>query len=183
MSVPHYQEEYDDSLSESLAEEFGPEIATAMTMNDHLTPHLRDQLIDISHHARQSRHALLQGLKHEHTALEAADEHLTRLGADLDDILSAQSFHAWIDEDLATARDCLHTREAECDQLAADRQTTLNQQRIPSTRRIDHEFTQYLYESLPVTYPVLTDIASLAETLRTAQHGVERELRSRNATS
>jgi|AntDeeMetageno50_2_1112565.scaffolds.fasta_scaffold02947_3 hypothetical protein len=179
MSVPHYDEEYGDSLPESLAEEYGPEIAAAVLTNDQLTPHLRDRLIHVSHQARQSRHALLQGLKNEHTALEAADETLTRLGTDLDDVLSARSFHTWTDEDLVATRDCLHAREQECDQLAADRQTTLQKQRIPSTHHIDHEFTQYLYESLPVTYPALTDIASLVETLRTAQRRVERTLTSR----
>jgi hypothetical protein len=183
MSVSHYQEDYGDSLPESLAEEFGPEIATAVLTSDQLTPHIRDRLIDAIHEARESRHALLQGLETEHTVLKAADENLTCLGADLDGVLSTQSFHAWSDEDLATARDCLHAREADCDQLAADRQATLQEQRVPSTHHIDHEFTQYLYETLPVTYPVLTDIASLAETLRTARRGIERTLSSRNATS
>lgn len=123
---------------------------------------------------------MLQGLKHEHTALEAADENLTRLGDDLDVVLSAQSYHTWTREDLVTARDCLHAREQQCDQLATDRQATLREQRIPSTHHIDHEFTQYLYESLAVTYPVLTDIANLVETLRTAKRRVEGELSSRD---
>jgi hypothetical protein len=181
MSVPHYDEDYGDSLPESLAEEFGPEIATAILTSDQLTPHLRNLLIDATHHARESRHALLQGLENEHSALEAADENLTRLSADLDDVLSTQSFHAWSGKDLTNARDCLHDREAECDQLAADRQATLREQRIPGTHHIDHEFTEYLYESLPVTYPVLTDITSLVGTLRTAQHSVERALNARNS--
>ena len=42
MSVPHYQEDYGDSLPESLAEEFGPEIATAVLTTDQLTPPLRN---------------------------------------------------------------------------------------------------------------------------------------------
>ncbi|EMA54771.1 DUF7260 family protein [Halococcus salifodinae] len=181
MSVPHYDEEYDDSLLESLTGEFSPEVAAAVLTNDQLTPHLRDRLIDATHQARESRHALLQGLNNERTALEATNENLTRLGADLDDVLSAQSFHTWTGEELATARECIHARQQECDQLAADRQATLQKQRIPSTHHIDHEFTQYLYESLPVTYPVLTDITSLVGTLRTAQHGVERALNARNS--
>ena len=181
MSVPHYDEDYGDSLPESLAEEFGPEIATAILTSDQLTPHLQNQLIGATHHVRESRHALLQGLENEHSALKTADENLTRLGADLDDVFSAQSFHAWPDEDLATARDCLHTRQQECDEFAADRQATLREQRIPGTHHVDHEFAQYLYESLSVTYPVLTDIASLAETLHNAQQGVERALNARNS--
>ena len=125
MSVPHYDEDYGDSLPESLAEEFSPEVATAVLTGDQLTPHLRSRLIDATHHAREGRHALLQGLEDERNALNTADENLTRLGADLDDVLSAESFHAWSDENLATERDCLHARQQECDQLAADRQATL----------------------------------------------------------
>ena len=181
MNVAHYDEDYGDSLPESLAEEFGPEIATAVLTSDQLTPHLRSRLIDATHYAREGRHALLQSLENEHTALKAADENLTRFGADLDDVLSVQSFHTWSDEDLATARDCLHARQQECDQFAADRQATLQEQRIPSTHRVDHEFTQYLYETLPVTYPVLTDIANLAETLQNTQQSVERALNERNS--
>ena len=181
MNVAHYDEDYGDSLPESLAEEFGPEIATAVLTSDQLTPHLRSRLIDATHHARDGRHALLQGLENERTALNTADENLIRLSADLDDVLSAESFHAWSDEDLATERDCLHAHQQECDQLAADRQATLQEQRIPSTHHIDHEFTQYLYETLPVTYPVLTDIASLAETLQNTHQSVKRALNERNS--
>lgn len=180
MGVPHYTEDYDDSLSESLAIEFGPEVATAMTTGDHLTPHLRDRLVKATQEVRESRHALLQGLNSERSALEAADEDLTRLGADIDDVLSARSFDSWTNEDLVVARDHLHTHERECDQLVVDRQATLHEQRVPSTHRIDLEFAEYLYQSLPVTYPVLTDIASLAETLHTARHDVERTLSSRD---
>jgi len=100
MGVPHYQEDYGDSLLGSLAEEFGPEITAAVTTTDQLTAPLRNRLIEATHEARESRHALLQGLKHEHSALEAADETLTRLGADLDGVLSAQSFDSWSDERL-----------------------------------------------------------------------------------
>jgi len=181
MNVAHYVEDYGDSLPESLAEEFSPEIATAVLTSDQLTPYLRSRVIDATHHAREGRHALLQGLKNERTALRTADENLTRLGADLADVLSAQSFYAWSDEDLATVRDCLHARQQECDQLAADRQATLQEQRIPSTHHIDHEFTQYLYETLSVSYPVLTDVASLAETLQNTQQRVERALNERNS--
>lgn len=44
---------------------------------------------------------------------------------------------------------------------------------------IDLEFIEYLYQSLPVTYPVLTDITSLTETLRTARDGIDDTLASR----
>jgi hypothetical protein len=179
MGVDHYADEYGDSLSESISEEFGSETAAALRNNDQLTPQLRDRLLEASTHARESRHALLQGLKHEHSALRSADEALSELEADLDDVLSAQSLQTWPDEELTTAQKDLQDREQECERLAADRQDTLHEQRVPSTHHLDLEFTEYLYRSLPVTYPVLTDITSLTETLRTARDGIDDTLASR----
>nr|WP_237561241.1 hypothetical protein [Halococcus sediminicola] len=183
MGVEHYPEEYGDSFDESIAEEFGSETAAAALNSDQLTPQLRDRLIEVSNQARESRHALLQGLENEYNALQSADEALTELGADLDDVLSTHSFQTWPDEELATVRKDLHARERECDRLAADRQTTLHKQRVPSTHHIDLEFTEYLYRSLPVTYPVLTDIASLTETLRTARQNIDHALASETNAS
>jgi hypothetical protein len=179
MGVDHYADEYGDSLSESISEEFGSETAAALRNNDQLTPQLRDRLLEASTHARESRHALLQGLEPEHSALRSADETLSELGTGLDDVLSAQSLQTWPDEELATAQKDLQDREQECERLAADRQDTLHEQRIPSTHHLDLEFTEYLYRSLPVTHPVLTDITSLTETLRTARDDVDDILASR----
>jgi hypothetical protein len=179
MGVDHYSEEYGDSLNESITEELGAEAAAALANTDQLTPQLRDRLLEASTRARESRHALLQGLKHEHNALQHADESLSELGADLNDVLSAQSLQTWPDEELATVQKDLQNREQECERLAADRQTTLHEQRVPSTHHIDLEFIEYLYRSLPVTYPVLTDISSLTETLRTARNDVDDTLASR----
>ena len=181
MSVSHYEEDYGDSLPKSLAEEFGPEIAAAVTTGDQLSPPIRTQLIDATHQARESRHALLQGLKDEHDALETAHENLIRIGADLENVLSTRSFHSWSDEDLVAARDHLHACERDCDRLAADRQDTLHEQRLPSAHRVDHEFNHYLYESLAVSYPVLIDVTSLVQTLRNSQRDLNRVLTSRHS--
>jgi hypothetical protein len=89
MGVDHYAEEYGDSLTESISEEFGAETAAALRNNDQLIPQLRDRFLEASTHAQESRRALLQGLKHEHSALSSADETLSELGAGLDDVLSA----------------------------------------------------------------------------------------------
>jgi len=179
MDVDHYSQEYDDTLAESIAEELGSETAAALRNSDHLTPQLRDRLIETSNRARESRHALLQGLKHEHSALHNADEALSELGTGLDDVLAMQSLQTWSDEELATTQKNLQDREQECERLAADRQTTLHEQRVPSTHHIELEFVEYLYQSLSVDYPMLTDISNLAGTFRTARSTVEDTLASR----
>jgi hypothetical protein len=183
MAVDHYTDIYDDTLEESLAQEFGPEVATTVLASDQLTPQLRDQLVECSQQARESRHSLLQGLKSEHSALETADEKLTRLGSDLDGIVGTRSFENWTDRELADADERLRSRRHECEQLLTDRQATLSAQRVPSTHRIDHEFNEYLYGSLSVTYPVVSDTTSLIDTLRTAHENVEQALTTRELNS
>jgi hypothetical protein len=183
MAVAHYADVYDDSLPESLAQEFGPEVATTVLTSDQLTPQLRDRLVECSQQARESRHLLLQGLKSEHSALATADEKLARLGAALDGIVGTRSFENWTDRELAGADERLRSRRHECEQLLTNRQATLSEQRVPSTHRIDHEFSEYLYESLSVTYPIMSDTTSLTDTLRTAHENVEQALTTRELNS
>src|SRR5699024_6080693 len=104
---------------------------------------------------------------------------LSELGTGLDDVLAMQSLQTWSDEELATTQKNLQDREQECERLAADRQTTLHEQRVPSTHHIELEFVEYLYQSLSVDYPMLTDISNLAGTFRTARSTVEDTLASR----
>ncbi|EMA40718.1 hypothetical protein C448_12621 [Halococcus morrhuae DSM 1307] len=183
MAVDHYTDIYDDTLEESLAQEFGSAVATIVLTSDQLTPQLRDQLVECSQQARESRHSLLQGLKSEYSALETADEKLTRLGSDLDGIVGTCSFEKWTDRALADADERLCSRKHECEQLLTDRQATLGEQRVPSTHRTDHEFNEYLYGSLSVTYPVVSDTISLIGTLRTAHQSVDRALTGRGLSS
>src|SRR5699024_2133256 len=157
--------------------------ATTVLTSDQLTPQLRDRLVECSQQARESRHSLLQGLKSEHSALETADEKLTRLGAALDGIVGTRSFDTWNDKELASVDERLHSHKQECEQLLTDRQATLSEQRVPSTHRIDHGFSEYLYGSLSVTYPVVSDTTSLIDTLRTAHQSVDRALTGRELNS
>ena len=179
MAADHYADVYDDTLEESLAQEFGSEVATTLITSDQLTPQLRDRLIACSQQARESRHSLLQGLTSEYSALKTADEKLTRLGTNLDGIVGTRSFDSWTDGELVSANERLRSRRQECEQLLTDRQAILSEQRVPSTHRIDHEFSEYLYESLSVTYPIVSDTTSLIDTLLTVRQSVERALTSR----
>jgi hypothetical protein len=179
MAVDHYADVYGDTLAESLAQEFGPEVATTVLTSDQLTPQLRERLVECSQQGRESRHSLLQGLKSERSALKTADEKLTRLGSDLDGIVGTRSFENWTDTELADADERLRSHKRECEQLLTDRQATLSEQRVPSTHRIEHEFSEYLYGSLSVTYPVVSDATSLIDTLHTAHQSVDRTLTGR----
>jgi hypothetical protein len=183
MAPDHYADVYDDSLAESLAQEFGPEVATAVLTSDQLIPQLRDRLVEYSQQARESRRSFLQRLKSESNALETADEKLTRLGADLSRVVGTRSFDDWTDTELASIDERLRSRERKCEQLLIDRQAALGERRAASTHHNDHEFSEYVYRSLSVTYPVVSDTTSLIDTLRTAQQSVERALTAQEPAS
>lgn len=173
MSVPHYAEEYDESLQEHVAAELSPEVATALTTGDQFTAPLQERLVAESREACTSRDIFLNALEDEADALQAADEQLSGLGSECEDLLVARSLEGWSSEELLDARQQLQADERKCEEVAADRQATVHEQRIPSVRHIDLGFTVYLYHSLSVTYPVLADVASLTETLRTAHSQVD----------
>lgn len=176
MSVPHYEEEYDESLREHLTGEFTPDIAAALTTGDQLIPSLQDRLITESRQSCTSRRKFLSALEDEVSALQAADERLTELGSEFSDFLATRSLEAWSSEELLTNRRKVRAGERECDELAADRQSNLRAQRFPGIQHIDLEFVIYLYQSLPVTYPVLADITNLAETLRSIRSQIDTEV-------
>jgi hypothetical protein len=173
MSVPHYAEEYDESLQKHLTAELSPEIATALTTGDQFIPSLQEQLITESRHACESRTTFLSALEDEASALQAADERLTDLGSGFTDLLTARSLEAWSSKELLASRQQVRAGERKCEELAADRQSTLRSQRVPAVQHIDLEFTIYLYHSLSITYPVLADITDLAETLRSTRSQID----------
>ena len=176
MSVPHYAEEYDESLREHLTAEFSPEIATALTTGDQFLPSLQEQLITESRQACTNRATFLRALEDEASALQTADERLTDLGSEFSDLLAAHSLEAWSSKELLASRRQVRAGERECEELAADRQSTLHSQRIPAVEHIDLEFAIYLYQSLSVTYPVLADITNITETLYVTRSQIDDEL-------
>jgi uncharacterized protein YifE (UPF0438 family) len=177
MDVPHYDEVYNDSLQESLAEEFGSEIATVLTTGEHLTPPLQNQLLLKSQQARDERAQFLDSLSTETEDLRSAEQMITEIGTNLD-TLNARSLETWTITDLTESREQMLAAEQQCDELAATRQTTLQNSRSPGPTPADLNLNEYLYESLPVTYPVLSDLADLTDTLHTERSRVERAISS-----
>jgi hypothetical protein len=179
MSVSHYGNEYDDSLAESLAEEFGPEVAGALTTGDRFTRSLREGLLTASREACTRRGTFLTVLAREVESLRAAEETITALGSALD-TLDARSLESWSPVALADSYERLLTAEERCEELASERQATLHSHGLPGPTPVDPDLdlTEYLYQSLPVTYPVLADLADLADTLGGERHRVERAMQA-----
>jgi ElaB/YqjD/DUF883 family membrane-anchored ribosome-binding protein len=160
MALAHYDDVYDDSLTESLATEFGPDIATVLTEEMPVTTLLQQQVCTAATQAASERAAVLETLATERSALETAQDTLTTLGQQA----ASQTDDAATPDETASPPS-LDTLETRCEQLATDRQHQL-QTRSLSPHRDGHDIAAYLYQDTDWTYPVLAAVARLSDWLR-----------------
>jgi hypothetical protein len=177
MGVAHYDEEYDDTLTESLETEFGPELGSHLVSGQAFTPVVKQQLLKVAHQRRQAREEFLLTLEAEREALKGARSSLEGVAATLDEITASfpsdQSF-----SDLVQSHTRLDDAEQTCEALLNDRQRqrTDRQAVVDTSKQSVHDFYSYLYQPLSVTYPVLADTTNLLETLQEARKQLTREL-------
>jgi uncharacterized phage infection (PIP) family protein YhgE len=178
MSVPHYEDDYDQSLDTDLAEEFGPELANALATADSLTPPLQETVLTASQQATEGRTTLLSALDREADNLQQARDTLESMYTTLTE-MNQRPITAWPTNEIISTYERLAEFETQCDELAAERQTELHSQRVPGPNHTDEELNAYLYKSLPVTYPVLADLAEFDSLLQTARQHLEQALITR----
>lgn len=178
MAMPHYEEEYAEPLARHMAEEFGQEVATAVTGGTQLTPELQQVLVDRAREAARDRDRLMCRLDHEAEALEDADDQLTSIAADLDGARD-RSFSSWGFERLVDEWHRLGELESRLSRLLASRQDTLESRGMTGVRNGHRELNQYLYADLETSFPVLVDGSVLADRVKAARSRVLAALTSR----
>ena len=168
LSLPHYTAEYDETTSQSFAAELGPDTVTALASNGTLSAGAQSAIVSRSRQAATARSSLADAIGDEIDALTAAESEIgridrrrRRLVEHLDGI-DGDGTDAAID-----VWERLEGLEAECDDLAADRQQTLNDPPMAphadASPDADHAFYTYLYgDHSGPTYPVLAQISALA---------------------
>lgn len=143
MAVDHYDAAYGDSLPESLAAEFGPELAVAIGdgAGGTFTPQLRGALLEAAAESLDDRATFVEALDGELASLRAAESALEELLERADRG----------DERGGAAVDGLES-------IASGRQERLG--RRPGVSRMDgHDLCSYLYAGADWTYPVLAGVA------------------------
>ena len=182
MSLPHYTEEYDESVCESLAAELGPDTTVSLASNGTLSPGLQSALVDRSRRAAAARRSLADGIDVELDALADADATLSgidrrrsRLDQHLEGIPPGRQADASID-----VWERLADLEAECDEAAVDRQSTLRDPPMSPDRVADDVetgFYGYLYAPMEgPDHPVLASIATLVDRIREDRDRVARRI-------
>jgi hypothetical protein len=175
MAVPHYCDEYDESLATNMSAEFGPDLATPIVENKPVTPQLRNGLLNINHHVYDSRAQLVAAIDQEAASLTTAAETLIEIERTLYQLtptdLKSESF-----DDLYEKRRILRETEDRCEIIAQKRQRELHDQDLLDLRATEAVIQEYLYQSLPITYPVLADVTDLVEDLRQVRKRVDHDL-------
>lgn len=164
MSTPHYEEEYGEPIAVNVAEEFSGPVASALVEDGAtLTPSLRATLADGARRACEDRTELLSRLETERSAVSDAESTLAP---------AAEAGERIVDRDLSTASytdivseyERLEWHEGRVETLLTDRQGRIHDEEGDS-----RYWFEYLYRSLPATYPVLSAGADALSTIDEAK--------------
>ena len=176
MSVPHYEEEYNDTYAASLAAEFGPELAAALTRESVFHEHVRQSVLEQTTVAIETRDEFETVLDREQESVRAAVDELHSLDESVESLgetaVEQQDFGA-----LDAHRARLEVLERRCDEVATNRQ-----EERAATERSMHfdgetdDVQTYLYQDLPVTYPVLAAVAAVGRQIGAVRRDVERAI-------
>jgi|AntRauTorcE11898_2_1112593.scaffolds.fasta_scaffold07649_3 hypothetical protein len=174
MAVPHYDDEYDDTLPEHVAAEFGEDVALAVENGAILSPQLKRTLCASGLQAKQRRERLL-------VALDAEEESLTestRTLSDVDDALER------VDLDRDRSRDALvadwqvvQAANEDVRSLLSDRQSDIHEQRhVVGQAGGPTTLYEYVYDELPSSYPVLSVGTTAVKRTRELRQRLSRSL-------
>lgn len=176
MAVSFYDTEYGDDYEESLREEFGPEVATAVTDPDCFGPAAKSALVAAVKRATAERAHLIETCEHERESIDGLVDTLLSTASELDTIGAAKPRGASYGS-LEARWTRLKTLRERCEAAAVERQAAIDDRRERHALPIDEpDICAYLYQPLDVTYPILSVCASLAERATSLQRQYERAI-------
>jgi|SRR6056297_1750773 len=172
MSVPHYREEYDETIAESLAAELGPDTAVALASDGTLCAGSQSALVRRGRRAAEARSSLADAIGEEIDALRAFEDDLSRVDRRRRRLLEHLDGVSGPGADAALdVWERLGDLERECDEMAAARQSTLADPPMNPAGAVDAEEDRGFYEYLYVPtdgprHPALAAVSELAERIR-----------------
>lgn len=179
MATDHYEETYGEPWDAHLTNEFESAVVSSLRSGGRVNEPIKNALTQGSLEAAARRDDLVSVLSDEQTALDEAastiDSVDTRL-AELDEKpLAERSF-----EELAEAHETLSALDDRLDRLIDRRQGEIHRaSRSSGWESNSMTLQEYLYCSLPATYPVLHAAAELSEDVRTAGSSVRNAITTR----
>jgi hypothetical protein len=167
MAVSHYDQEYGDTLAESLAAELGETLAGHVVDGQVLTPRLYEALRAASERARDDRSDFLRHLEQERASLCDVAAELNEIESRLVE-LEGRVDEAPTSAHLGTVDDELAALEGRCTDLANRRQATIHGRSVRKISGVeDASLVQYLYaDRLATVTPALSDLADCLDAIR-----------------
>ncbi|WP_137682192.1 DUF7260 family protein [Haloarcula mannanilytica] len=150
LAVDHYESVYDESLVENVAVEFGPDYAALFhpASNVRFSPPLKRSLVAATKQAIDERDSLDRAVEIEQESIQNYRDHLGEIIDTLDSTVVPEWYRETFQGDITT--------------LLQERQEQLHS----SVHRFEtHDFCAYMYEEQLWTYPVLTSLARLQESV------------------
>ncbi|MFC5280011.1 hypothetical protein ACFPM1_14770 [Halorubrum rubrum] len=176
MSVPHYEEEYNDTYERSLAEEFTPELAVALTREPTLREQSRSSLLTKTTEAIRRREEFLERLESESASVSRARETLSSIVEEIGSF-SRREFETERFGALDAYRARLNVLAEKCDEVAARRQRArIDGEQWANVGEGASDVQTYLYQDLSVTYPVLAGVAAVGRRVESVRLDVERAM-------
>ncbi|WP_226008276.1 DUF7260 family protein [Natrinema salinisoli] len=173
MDMDHFDQEYGEELHENMAVELTDNVATAVTNGHQFSHPLKQAVIQQSHLSKSQRESLLQTVDLERESLEHAKEKLQEINPDFEYGTDLSSL-------TLTNLFCYDRRLRQCmakyEQLLSNRQNHI-QSHSKVGSKIGQPYVQfYLYESLEVTFPVLSATINQYSLLREQQQKIHQKI-------
>lgn len=176
MSVPHFSEDYDETIDENMAAEFGDEIAHAALNGQEFGPHVKRSLLQGAVDARERRRHFLTLLEAESASLNRHADRLADVKRRVDRASEPLCADLSFDE-LTANRECLADCEDAIEGVVEHRQSDRTEGKNAVLRlNKDLDLQEYLYQPMEVTYPVLAEAARLLSQIAIATRRIEDEL-------
>lgn len=173
MSVPHYFEEYDDTYVESVAEEFSPDIAAAMTDGTGFNSRCKRAVLSAASNSQAARESLLGVIDRERESVEASKGDLLPLITECTN-LGSVPFESLGFGALDAYRTRLGTIRKHCRGLSDRRQGAIfDQRRIQRIPADVPDVTVYFYQGIDADYPVMSLVAELLDSIASLERSVE----------
>lgn len=166
MGVSHYDQEYADTLRESLTAELGKPLADHVVDGQILTPTVHDSLVEATKRTRDDRDEFIDHLHREHDSISTIADELNRIEARVVE-LGGRIDTTDTSADLSQIDETLQTLEERCTSLVASRQDHIQSrgnQKLAGLNSVS--LSQYLYDDMDTVTPAIADIVSCLDTIR-----------------
>jgi len=173
-SVPHYREDYGESLHRNVASELGEDIAAAVTNGASFSPGLQRSLVGASRETVRARGLVIDTIDEEATALDRGADRVLDLLDELATLRERPLERAGFDA-LRRTRERLDDLEERCESLTASRQETFRSHNRTAPLDVE-DFGGYLYDDCASIHPVLSRLAALADAVDRTRRVVDRRL-------